>query len=434
MGKKSFALGYSLPVHSTLTYLIYAAAASTGLNIIVPLFAAENGLDKALVLSANTVGAFISCFAVLFFGSIIMKIGIRMMTTISLIIGGIFGTILLGYVHTLVGYAVCTIFAQCMVHGYCFAATNAMITNWWPRKKGFVMGLTTCGIMLASFTIIPYMATLGNTKGFLTMVWFVGGLMVIFGIISWFWIRDTPEQVGLHPDNIPLSEAEKQQGYFKQQTQEEAKMRWPVKEILKNKTAWLIAVVFGLFLLFTSGVASTTVLFCLEAGYAPATAIKVLTYTSLVSLAGSILSGVLDNKFGPKKTTVIYAIWVMLAFLILLIAPAPIKAIVCVAMANLTMGATANLAPSMVATCFGQKTFTQVFRVVYAISFFLRSFAFLFLGTSVKLLGSYNNAYLCFAVLALVAILLTVLINDKKLQVPSSETALADNNKEINAK
>lgn len=424
--KKSFALGYSLPVHSTAMYFIYAASASTGLNIIVPLFSSANGLAPTSVLAANTIGAFVSCFAVLYFGSIIMKIGIRAMTAISLIVGGIFGIILMGYVHTLAGYAVCTIFAQCMAHGYCFAATNAMITNWWPRKKGFIMGLTTTGIMIATFTIVPYMSALGSTKGFLSIVWFLGGLMVVVGIISWFWVRDTPEEVGLDPDNTPLSEAEKQQDYFRQQTQQEAKKRWPLKEILKNRTAWLIAVIFGMFLLFTSGMASTLVAFSLEAGYSQAEAIKIMSYTSVVCLVGSIVSGALDTKFGPKKTTAICAAWVMAAFLSLLVVPAPTKAVVCIIMANMVLGASSNLAPSMVGTCFGQKSFTQLFRVIYAISFFLRSFAFLFLGASVKLLGSYNNAYLVFAAFALIALLLTLLINDKKVQSPSSENELVE--------
>ncbi len=53
--KKSFALGYSLVLHSLLTYLIYGATAVTGLNIIVPAFSKMNGLDQNAVLAANTI-------------------------------------------------------------------------------------------------------------------------------------------------------------------------------------------------------------------------------------------------------------------------------------------------------------------------------------------------------------------------------------------
>ena len=155
--KKSFALGYSLVLHSLLTYLIYGATAVTGLNIIVPAFSKMNGLDQNAVLAANTIGSFISAFACLALGKLILVKGIRFTTAISAIAGGILGFGLLGLVHSIAGYAVCTIFIQGMIYGYSWTATNALITNWWPRKKGVIMGITTSGIMLASLTLFQLM-------------------------------------------------------------------------------------------------------------------------------------------------------------------------------------------------------------------------------------------------------------------------------------
>lgn len=420
---KSFFRGYSLVLHSLLTYLIYAAAASTGLNIIVPIFAAENGLDQSAILSANTIGAFISCIAVVVGGKIIMKYGVRKITTISLIVGGLLGTVLMGYVHTVAGYAVCTIFAQCAVHGYCYTATNTLITNWWPRKKGFVMGITTCGIMAASFTAITLMSKVGNAYGMKPMAWMLGGFMVLFGIVSWFWIRNNPEECGLNPDNIPLTEEEIAAGMASKQDAIVASKRWPAKEIFKNRAVWILGIIFGLFLLFTSGVASTTVAMSVENGFTPAQGLTILSLTSVVSIVGSLVSGVLDQKWGPKITTLIYAIWVTLSFATLFLVPGPAKAVVCIAMANFTMGATSNLAPSFVVSIFGRPAFPQVYRWLYALSFLIRSLCFLFLGTGVKILGSYTAVYMIFGLLSLVAVILCFFVSDKKPQVPSSEKA-----------
>ena len=110
--KKSFALGYSLVLHSLLTYLIYGATAVTGLNIIVPAFSKMNGLDQNAVLAANTIGSFISAFACLALGKLILFKGIRFTTAVSAIAGGILGFGLLGFVRSIVGYAVCTIFIR----------------------------------------------------------------------------------------------------------------------------------------------------------------------------------------------------------------------------------------------------------------------------------------------------------------------------------
>ena len=417
--KKSFALGYSLVVHSALTYLVYAAAASTGLNIIVPLFSAKNGLDSNIILTANTVGAFVSCIAPLVFGKVMAKIGIRKLTAASLVLGGILGAILMAYVQSVPGYALCTIFAQCMVHGYCYGATNTLITNWWPRKKGFILGLTTTGIMFASLTAVPLMSAIGESSGFDAMVWFLGGFMIVFGIVSWFWVRDTPEELGLDPDNQPLTEEEKQQAYFRKSSAEEAAKLWPARKILTNRTAWLIALVCGIFLLFTSGVASTTVAFCIEAGYTQPQALAIMSATSAVGVVGSVITGALDTKFGPKITTLICSIWLVVSFSTLLFVPQPTRAMLCVGMANMAMGATGNLTPSLIASCFGREVFAQVYRIVYSVIYFIRSFAFAMLGTGVTILGSYNAVYLVFMCLAAVCIVLTLFINDKKIQSPN---------------
>lgn len=420
--KKNFALGYSLVIHSALTYLVYAAAASTGLNIIVPLFSAKNGLDSNVILTANTVGAFISCIAPFLFGKVMSRIGIRRLTTFSLILGGILGAILMAYVKSVPGYALCTIFAQCMVHGYCYGATNTLITNWWPRKKGFILGLTTTGIMFASLTAVPIMSALGNDIGFDAMVWWLGGFMIVFGVISWFWVRDTPEEVGLDPDNKPLSEAEKQEAYFQKASAAEAATLWPVRKILANRTAWLIAIVCGIFLLFTSGVASTTVAFCTEAGYTPAQALVIMSATSAVGVVGSVITGALDSKFGPKITTAICSLWLIISFGSLLVFPQPVRAVACVGMANMAMGATGNLTPSLIASCFGRDAFARIYQVAYCIIYFIRSFAFAMLGTGVKVVGSYNNVYLVFMGLAVICLLLTLFIDDKKVQTPEASS------------
>ncbi len=417
--KKSFALGYSYIFHSMISYWFFAAAASTGLNIIVPLFAAKTGVDQAAVLSANTVGAFFSCIFVLLLGKVIAKKGIRFTTAVSAVIAGLFGSILMCYMNNLVGYAICTIFAQGMVYGYSYSATNALITNWWPRKKGFIMGITTTGIMWASLTLVPWMSTVGNTYGFDAMMWMLGGMLILFGIISFFWVRNRPEDVGLHPDNIPLTEAEKQDAYFKSHSQEEAAKKWPIRKVLKNKYAWCIIIAFGILFMFTSGVASTTVSFAIESGFAPPAAVKVMSLTSLVGVVGSVITGAIDTKWGPKIASLICAVWVALSFFSLFVFKGTTGAIVCLCMANVTMGSIANLGPSIIGTCFGRDCFTQCYRVIYTGVYLIRSLCFVLIGTGVTVLGSYRNVYIVFGVLAIIAAVCIAIVNDKVVQQPA---------------
>lgn len=417
--KKSFALGYSYILHSMISYWLYAAAASTGLNTIVPLFAAKNGLDKNAVLSTNTVGAFFACLFVLLLGKLIAKKGIRFTTTVSSIAAGVLGAIMMCFVKSVAGYAVCSIFAQGLCYGYSFSATNALITNWYPRKKGFVMGITTCGIMIASFTLVRWMGTIGNSYGFDAMMYLVGGLLVVYGIVSAIWVRNRPEELGLHPDNMPLTEAEKQDAYFRKQSAEEAAKRWPIAKILKNKTAWLIMVAFGILFMFTSGVASTTVAFAIESGFSQPAAVNVMSISSVVGVVGSILLGAVDTKWGPKKSALAACIWVILSFFSLFLVKGTVGAVVCLCMANMTMGAIANLGPSIIGTCFGRDSFTQCYRVIYTGVYLIRSLCFVMIGTGVNVLGSYRAVYIVFGFVAIIATICVAFISDKKVQQPA---------------
>lgn len=411
---RSFALGYSLIFHSFLSYVLYAATASTGLNVIVPMFANAHGINQGSVLSMNTVGTLLSSFFVLFSGKLILAKGIRFTTTISAIGAGVFGFFLMGFVDNLVGFAICTLFIQGLVYGYSYTATTALTANWWPRKKGIVMGITTTGIMSASFTLVPLMALIGANYGFRPLVWSLAVILIIFGIASWFWIRERPEDVGLHPDNKPLTEEERQDVYHKALSAKESQVRWPFKEILSKKYSWALIVAYGLFTMFASGIASTTIPFAMESGFTQSQGLTALSIACISSIVGSIISGYCDTRFGPKNTTLVSGVWIFLAFISLLIIQGTIGVWVFLIMAFMTMGATGNLFTSLVANIYGRNSFTQVFRVLYTGVFIIRGFAFLFLGAGAIVLGSYRAVYMVFGGLTVVATLVLTSVKDKR--------------------
>ncbi len=291
------------------------------------------------------------------------------------------------------------------------------------------MGITTSGIMLASLTLFQLMNVINAKYGFREMVWTVAGIMILFGIISWLWVRDRPEEVGLHPDNMPLTEEEKKQAYFKAQSAKAAQAKWPLKEVLRNKHAWLLMVSFGILIMFASGVGSTTVPFALETGYTQPQAMAIVSIASVISIAGSLITGFMDTKIGVKFASVISAIWITVAFLSLLAVPGKFGFWVCLSMAMMTMGAVANLLASLIASCFGRDSFTQLFRIIFTGVYIIRSLVFLILGGGRAALGSYRAVYIVFGVLSAIAASLLFFIKDKVVQQPktrSEEVSYAD--------
>ena len=111
MKKKSFARGYSMILHSFLMWMFFIAAASTGLNILIPGFAAKNGLDSGQLLSVNTIAALIAVFVSIVIARVAMTKGVKIVTICCLFLGGIVGAMGLGVVSSLAGFTVCCIAA-----------------------------------------------------------------------------------------------------------------------------------------------------------------------------------------------------------------------------------------------------------------------------------------------------------------------------------
>ena len=179
---------------------------------------------------------------------------------------------------------------------------------------------------------------------------------------------------------------------------------------------------FGILIMFASGIGSTLVPFALETGYTQPQAMVIISVTSLISVAGSLITGFMDTKIGTKVTAAISAIWISIAFFSLLVLPGKAGFWVCLSMAMMTMGAVANLCASLIASCFGRDNFTQIFRIIFTGVYIIRGLVFLILGGGRAALGSYRAVYIVFGVLAAIATVLVLIIKDKVVQQPKTIT------------
>lgn len=426
MKKKSFALGYSLVIHSLLMYWIYGVAASTGMQYTAPAYAAAHGLEYSTLIGWNTVGAFASCAFTLFMGKLIVKKGVRLVTSISLILAGALGMLILNFTTGYFGWAFASIFTQGLTQGYCFGATNTLITNWYPKKKGFVMGITTSGIMLAGMTYIPIMSkmTIGG------MVTLIGVTLVVLGVLTWFWVRNTPEECGLYPDNHEptgdeIAEAERTKALISSY-----KSTWTWKSLFSRKESWLIMLFGGIGLLATTGSAISGRPFWLEIGYSDGSYLIFMQFSSASCIAGSLVTGAIDTKWGPRASALVYSIVAAFSFgtapLLWLLGVQPPAGLVIftMLMSSAMLGATSNLIPSLIASVFGRMDFSEVFRKIYMGCFLLRSFCYLAVGPGVKMLGSYGNVRLFFAVLFAICAICVAVISDKKV-IPAPEVPVS---------
>lgn len=415
MEKKSFARGYSLILHSFLTYLIYGTLAGAGVSTIVRLFAEKNGLDENIITSVNTIGGFVGVVMTFVIGSLLVKRGPRLVTCFSCLATAV-GLLILGYGKTMGMYIVWAAICQSTFNGYSWSSANALMTNWFPRKKGFVMGITTAGMMAASFTAIMFMTVYSPIIGFDKVCLIFAAVIAVFGLVTLVWVRDTPEECGLLPDNQPITEEERSRLGNGQNLQV-----WKVRDLIFSKDGILFILAWGLLYIASTGGVAAFVPYMIEEGFTPAKAVGLMSVMSLMSLIGSLIFGFIDTKFGTKKASLVFAFTYAAGYTgAFLCHSSPWLAFAMATCALMAGGANANLVASTLVEQYGRPNYAHCWKILYTGANLLRNMCFLAIGTIVAISGSYSRVYLFWGIVSLISFFCVLASNYSYRKAPNA--------------
>ena len=134
-------------------------------------------------------------------------------------------------------YTVC----MCIVVGGVMSAGyisgGDLVTQWFPKKKGIVMGYTTMGHNLASVAFVPLITLLVGRLGIGNGVIPISVCAIVLGILGLLLVRNTPQERGLNPDNV--SDEVYRTEYF--HGHEDPTGGWTTGRLLRCKETWLVA-------------------------------------------------------------------------------------------------------------------------------------------------------------------------------------------------
>ena len=404
-GKK----GWSMIFYCMVSYYLAAALSTDTLNWTPAAFAAihpEWGAADMVSSLANMmagIGGWLGILAAIIFSIMAAKKGSKFMAIFGNVLSGIF-CIIMALSPTLPIF-LAMIVANTFVAGnvQLNVVPNNIMNIWFPKKKGLALGWATMGLPICTATIIIILNAIGNPRtGYIIL----GIVCFIVAGLSAVWVKNTPEEVGATPDNEPIDlEFAKA---MKERQELEAK-RLTTKVILKNRNTYLIGFGLGLLWLTTMGIVSNFIPRLLGVGVENGLAIGMLTAAALIGIVGSYVWGLLDVKFGTKRTCIIYGIWYLVALLIMInLTPNPAMVWLAAIFAGFGIGGIGNLIPSMIGTCFGRFGFIQANRAVAPLNTFTRSWALIIIGAvGVQFL---TKAYWIFFVLSIVGTIMIALI------------------------
>jgi len=315
----------------------------------------------------------------------------------------------------------------------CFFVTM-LIGNWFPRRKGTVMGIVTIafpivtGICLSLF-MTHFYTVLGMSGSLLKATvsafspyWIAS---IVGMIICAIWLKDFPEQVGAYRDNDKSFTPEMAQQMMLAELEARKKSVWKRSKIWGCVDWWLFAIPNSLLL--SSAIALMVQIVPVLMGYneqlkvlaVPGFALMSEGYSAVLfglaifATAGSYILGLIDTKYGTRFAVAITTVFMLLAGIL-----GSIDNVWCVVAAcwllGIFMGAASNFGLSGVVRYWRQEDFPSVFSGAPPLSTIVGA-AFPFIVSSIAARYTYNGAFTFIAICAIIGMICLALFNPLRL-------------------
>lgn len=375
-----------------------------GLGVFLPFLEKEFKANPSLVSLGITVFFMVSGVAGPYVGRRVDLLGPRLVLATG---GVLFALGLIGLAlsqqlwQTYLAYAVMALGFNAMG----LVTVSAVVSNWFYLKRGLAIGFATTGLSVGGVVIVPLTTTLIANFGWRFAAVALAVVVCVTGIpLALLVIRRRPADMGLLPDGAkePARSARRSQ-------MPPLEPDWTLAAARRTRAFWTIAVGFLLIYLSQTGVILHQLRF-LTYGTPADGAISLqaasfaISTTAIASIGGRLALGAFIDRLNRRWVAVGIILLQASATTGLLFARGNIVMVyVSVFIFGLGLGCVVMLHSLLISDLFGITSFGAIYGATMVITGFgtaggpwLASFLF-------DLFGSYNNAFLMFAAIDVLA-------------------------------
>lgn len=392
--KKGYGKGWALIIYAFLAYFT-ATAVGSAMNAASGTLSELRGWNAALLTSFISLGSVANVVAGFVFGKLSTKASAKKLSVFCSIVW-IAVVIGMGVTTNLWAFAFCLIIANGISNALGYQLSPVMISKWFPKRKGIIMGIVTMGIPLCSgVATMMYQAgyaAMGSLGGFLPFI----AVAVVALIVLVLFLADSPADKGFTPDNGVAIDTQEEKGINKESI-------WTTQKLLATPQVWIHGITLGIQLLFASGLMVQLFPRLLEIGFDAGTAGMMMLASGLLALPGSYLCGVLDSKIGARKAAYTSYVFGILAMILNLTGNTACVwiSLVCI---GIVVGGAANWPASLCIEEFGD-SFANGYGIIQPMIQMVGAIGPAFFAAFYGMTGSYRIPYICGAVLMFVGLL-----------------------------
>ena len=408
--------GWMLILYQALAFFAMTVFTNYPMNILSEMY---GGAQK--VSTIYTVGCIISIIVQLILSGFIGKI--KNVKRISVVLG-IITLVLAMFIMRLTPantgvWQVVYGFEVFFVVTWSTFTLGILIGQWFPRRKGTVMGIATFAFPIANGLIGSFAGRV-FAKGFpdpfgaFLPFWIISVIGLILGII---FVTDFPEQCGCYRDNDRSITPEVAKAMMEADIRNKTTSVWTTKNTIRNRDVWFVSVPVGLLLFSCIGLMtqSNAILDIYAAELEPFGGFAgVMLMIAILGVVGSYIFGILDTKFGTKKILI-------LAVIVMIISGAAgfvqnvgclMVALVCLA---LFTGASSNFTVSVAAQYWRREDFPNVYSCINPVSNIIQAAGPAVIATILFTKG-YNYAFGAIAIVGVICLILMIAFSPKHIK------------------
>jgi sugar phosphate permease len=357
---------------------------------------------------ALVCGTFFGILGQLIYGTIIVRTGVRILMLTGSLVGGI-AFILLMQAEQLWQFYLYYILLYLGNGAYGGIVASTAVNNWFQEKRGKALGFATAG-MSFSGAVLPLLAMILILQtGIDRASLIIGFAILTIAPLTWFVVRDWPEDYGLFPDGVYKSDAEGEDDPSLSAGSGKTILRvssgevfWTLPRLVKTGTFWKLGISYAMVMIGTVGVMSQLKPRFSDIGFSDMAAMGMMAATAFFGSAGKYFWGLLCDRFESRRIVAILAAVNGLSLGLALCRNSLPALWLFIFVFGFTMGGVMSTYPIIIADLFGRKSFPSVIRFV-SIFLILQLLGYIFAGQSFDRMGSYDPAYILFIILDFLA-------------------------------
>lgn len=301
---------------------------------------------------------------------------------------------------------------------------NAILSKWFVRQRGRAIAIASMGLSMGAILLSPAIAFFIEAFGW-RAAW------AAYGVLTWavmvipaaLIVKRQPEDIGLLPDGDTEESLERARAELARKPRRWASSEeeWTRGEALRTRELWLLIAIFGLGSLPAAAIVLHLIPFLQDAGFSIGAAVLMVSFQNLISLGSKPIWGYYFDQLDPRHLSALG--W---GVKIIPLAAMPfvgndfglLPMLLLLALYGVGVGSTQTGQEVIWAHYFGRRHIGAVRSISMPFTIIFSAGGTWFAGAAWDVTGSYTFAFVLFAALTLLAVVL-ILVSRPPTRAPS---------------